>query len=266
MIDLLTLPFMQRALIAGAIMAIVMGYLGVFVVLRRMAFFGSGIAHASLAGVAAGLLLGWYPFYTAIIASLIFSLIIFYIEKTEKIASDTIISMIFSGGMALGVVLISLHSGYQAELMSFLFGNILAITMSDIVIIAISSVLILTFFILKRKEMTLISLDSELAHASGVNTDLYQTLMYVLLALVVVLGIKVAGIVLVSALLTIPVSGARMVTNSFHSLILASIAVSLLSVVVGIVISFLLNLPMGPTIVLSSVIIFAILFIIRRIM
>lgn len=264
MIDFITLPFIQRALIAGVIMAVVLGYLGVFVVLRRMAFFGSGVAHASLSGVAAGLLAGWYPLYTALMVGVLFAVLVYYLERKSDMSGDTIIGMLFAGGMALGVVLMSLGSGYQPELMSFLFGNILAIIPQDLYVIGGLSVASFIFFFVYRREMTLLALDTELAHVSGVNTERYLLIMYILLAIVVVLGIKVVGVVLVSALLTIPVSSGRLIARSFRELTILTILISVVGMVAGIVVSYVLNLPMGPTIVLTSISIFFGIFLIRR--
>ena len=214
---------MQRAVIAGILLAGLLAYLGVFVVLRKMAFFSDGIAHASLAGVAAGVLLSFNPLATALIASLVFAVGMFLLEKRASVSSDTAIGLIFTTGMAIGVLLMSLKNGYQPELICFLFGNILTIRQSDLVLISVLSVLSGGFLVVKRKQMTLLALDREMAYLSGINPDVFQLAMYVILAVSVVLGIKMLGIILVSALLIIPVSISKLISRSFSKLVLWSI-------------------------------------------
>ena len=130
---------MQRAFIAGILLAALLAYLGVFVVLRRMSLFSDGIAHASLAGVAAGVLLSLNPLVTALVASVVFAIVMFFLERKSNLSTDTAIGLIFTSGMALGVLLMSFKSGYQPELIGFLFGNILTIKPSDLIVIASES-------------------------------------------------------------------------------------------------------------------------------
>jgi len=255
-LSILQFPFMQRALIAGVVLGLVLAYLGIFVVLKRMSFFGDGVAHASLAGVAIGVITGFYPLYTALIFSVVLALLIYVLEKKTNLPSDAVIGILFASGMATGVMLMSMQSGYQPELLNFLFGNILAISSSDIVVIIPLALLLAGLVGLKQREITLLSLNPEIAYLSGVNTGVYQPLFYVFLAVAVVLGIKIVGVILVSALLIIPVSTAKLVTGSFKSLVSVTIITSLVVVLSGISLSYYLDLPTGPTMVLSGVFLF----------
>lgn len=256
LISIFQFPFMQRALIAGIVLGLVLAYLGIFVVLRRMAFFSDGIAHASLAGVAIGVLSGFYPLYTALILSVFLALAIYLLEKKTTLPSDAIIGILFSFGMAIGVTLMSFKSGYQPELLSFLFGNILAISTTDLMLIVPLALLLGGLVVFKQKEATLLALNPEFAYISGIKPDIYQPLFYVFLAVAVVLGIKVVGVILVSALLIIPVSTAKLITNSFKSLVSVTVSLSLIMVLAGIFSSYYLDLPTGPTIVLAGVVLF----------
>ena len=266
MLDLFHYPFMQRAFFGGILLSALLAYLGVFVVMRRMAFFSDGIAHASLAGVAAGVLLSFNPLVTALIASLIFAAGIFFLEKKTNLSSDTAIGLIFTSGMALGVLLISLKSGYQPELIGFLFGNILTIQHSDLVIMAALSIGIGSFLIVMRRQITLLALDREMAYLSGINADLFQLTMHMILAVSVVLGIKMLGIILVSALLIIPVSIAKLVSRSFQKLVFWSVVISEFIVLGGLLVSYFFDLPAGATIVLTGTVVFFIVFIFKRIL
>lgn len=256
MFEILQFPFMQRALIAGLTLGLVLAYLGIFVVLRRMSFFSDGVAHASLAGVAIGVITGFYPLYSALLFSIILALVIYILESKTSIPSDAIIGILFSLGMSVGVILMSLKSGYQPELISFLFGNILAITPQDLLLIVPLALFLGGLVLMHQKEATLLSLNPEIAYISGVSPHVYQPLFYVFLAIAVVLGIKIMGVVLVSALLLIPVSAAKLISRSFKSLVTLTVTFSLVIILLGIILSFYLNLPTGPSIVLVGTVVF----------
>lgn len=250
MFDILQYPFMQRALIAGVVLACLLAWLGVFVIMRRMSFFSDGIAHASLAGVATGVLAGIHPLATALVFSVVFSIVIYSLEKRTTLSSDAIIGILFTSGMALGVVLISFKRGYQPDLVSFLFGNILAIKSADLAIIAALSAGIIAFLAYNHKNITLMALDMDTAYMAGVRVDLLHVSFYIILAVSVVLGLKILGIILVSALLIIPASTAKLLSKSFKGLIVQSVIFSEVIVILGVALSYALDSPTGPMIVL----------------
>lgn len=263
MIEILQIPFMQRAFIAGVILALLLAVLGVFVVLRRMAFFSDGIAHASLAGVSLAILTSFAPIVGALVAAVVFAVLIFFVEKKLKVTSDSAIGIIFTTGLSIGVILMSITPGYQPELITFLFGNILAITKSDLVLISSLSTVILLFIFAFRKKLTLFSLNEDLAKTSGFNTDLIQLMLYVILSVAVVLSIKVLGIILVSALLIVPVASGRLFAGSFKGLVWSGIIISEVVVITGITLSYLLDWPTGPTIVVAGTSLFGFLGILK---
>jgi zinc transport system permease protein len=268
MIDLLQLPFMQRALLAGLVLGFLLSQLGIFVTLRRMAFFSDGISHAALAGAAIGLLTSRDPLLTALLFSALLAALIFFLEKTSRLPIDSIIGIIFTGGMALGVVLISLRQGYQPELISYLFGNILAIRGRDLLLIVALGSAILIFIFANRRKLTLLALDREMAGMAGINPALYDLLLYVMLACALVLGIRVLGIVLVSAILIIPVSTARLLSRSFHALSLWTTLIAEFTILAGVLLSYFLDLPTGAVIVLTGsaffFLVFSASFLLRR--
>ncbi len=264
MFEIFEFPFMQRAFAAGIILGAVLGFLGVFVVLRRMAFFSDGIAHASLSGVAIGVLAGLNPLVTALGVSVLFSVVLFYLEKKARLSSDTVIGIIFTSGMALGVMLMSLKSGYQPDLIGFLFGNILAIRQSEFWMIAALSAGIGVFLLTQARNITLMALDEEFAYLSGARPTLFRFLMNIVLAVAVVLGIKILGVVLVSALLIIPVSIAKLISRSFGRLVFWSVALSELIVITGLFISYFLDLPTGAVIVLTGTALFFTVLLFQR--
>ncbi|HSQ34487.1 MAG TPA: metal ABC transporter permease [Candidatus Binatia bacterium] len=260
MIELLQLPFMQRAIIAGAVLGVVLAYLGIFVTLRKMAFFSDGIAHAALAGAAIGLLTRFSPLLSALIFSMFLAALIYWLEKKSSLSSDSIIGILFTSGMALGIILISLRRGYQPELIGYLFGNILAIRRLDLILIVLLSLLIMVFVLTQKRKLTLLALDREMAYMAGVNPDLHQLLLYIMLAAALVMGIRVLGVILVSAILIIPVSSARLLSRSFKTLVLWTLVISESTMIGGLLISFYLNLPSGAVIVLTGSTVFATVF------
>jgi zinc transport system permease protein len=244
--------FMGRALLTGAVLGAALAYLGIFAILKKMSFFSDGISHASLAGIAFGLILGINPFLTAIIFALILAAVIYFAEKGGRISVDAAIGIIFSIGIALGVLLMNLNVSFQRDLNSFLFGSILAIRQADLLVIVPASLLILIFALLFRKKLTLLSLDYETAYISGINPALFQFIFYLVLAAAVVAGIKLLGIFLVSALIIIPVSSAKQMARSFASLEILTIVFAELAVFIGLVVSYSLDWPTGATVVLVA--------------
>jgi zinc transport system permease protein len=256
MLEIFELAFMQRALITGIVLAVVLAYLGVFVILRKMSFFADGIAHSSLAGVAIGVLASFYPLASAIIFSLLMGLLIYYLEERSKLSSDTIIGIIFSSGLALGAMLMSFKSGYQPELISFLFGNILAITWLDLIVITVVGILIVLFVKIYYKKLVLLSLNEDLAQAQGVNSKRLKLFFYLALSMAVVLAIKVLGLILASALLIIPVATAKSFSKSLKHLKFLAIFIAIITVFLGLLISYYFDLSTGPTIVLLGAVFF----------
>ena len=252
---------MQRAFVAGILLGGLLAYLGVFVVLKRMSFFSDGIAHASLSGVALGVLLSVNPMATALVTAVLFAFVLFFLEKKTTLSSDTAIGLVFTSGMALGVLLLSLKSGYQPELIGFLFGNILTIRASDLTLIVAIGAGISIFLILWRRQIALLVFDREMAYLSGINPDFLQLALYLVLSVSIVLAIKILGVILVSALLIIPVSIAKLISRSFKKLVLRSIVLSEMIVLTGLVLSYWFDLPTGAVIVLAGVAIFLVVFI-----
>ena len=256
MTGLLAFPFMQRALVAGLVLGTLLSLIGIFVVLRRMAFFSDGIAHASLAGAALGLLTKTDPLFVSIGFSALFGALISYIEKRTKLSSDAVIGLIFTTGMATGIILLSLGSGYRPELSSFLFGDILSLQWSEIALMSVLALDIAIFILLRYKRLALLILNEELAYVDKIPTGLYRTALYMIIAVTVVLGMKMLGIILVSALLIIPVSTAKLLAKSFSGLMLLSVIAADVTVLLGLFASVALNLPASACIILCGMALF----------
>lgn len=256
MLDIFFLPFMQRALLAGLMVAVLLGSLGVFVNIRNLSFLGDGIAHASLAGIAFALLVGWMPTPTALILGVFLAVVMFLLEKHSPISGDTAIGILFTTGMAIGVILLHFTPGFQPELISFLFGNILGIETQDLWLTVGVGVVILLTTLFTSKKLAFVSLDEEGAYLSGLNPERYILMLYILTSLAIVLSIKLVGIVLVSALLITPSAISQTLAKTFSSFQIQSIVWACLMVILGLTGSVFLDLPSGATIIVIGTTLF----------
>jgi zinc transport system permease protein len=264
--QLLSYPFVQRALLAGIFSGALLAVLGIFVVLRKMAFFSDGIAHTALAGVAIALLIGQQPLVWAVAMGVAFAVAIYFLEKKTDVAPDSLIGILFTSSLALGVVLMNFKKGYQPDLLTFLFGNILTIQSTELWIIIPLAAIILCFVLFNFTKYLFICLNDELAKLAGIHTEIYRLLLYVLLAISSILAIKMFGIILVSALLIIPVSFSKLFARSAKSLLALSIIFVEVIVVGGSILSLVLNLPTGAVIVLTGTILFITAMIANRLL
>src|SRR3989339_1311067 len=263
-VEMIAFPFMQRAFLAGMILGLLLACLGVYVTLRRMAFFGDGIAHASLAGIAIALLAGIAPLPTALAWALFIAIFIFWLERKVRISSDSLIGILFTASMALGVILMRFTQGYQPDLVSYLFGSILSIQTVDLFVIFLVTAGILAWIAISFRSLTSMSLSEEQASVNGVNTTLQSLLLYIALALATVLGVKILGIILVSALLILPSATSRLLTRSFKSFFFVSILLAETAILVGLTSSYFLDLPSGAAVILVGTILFFLAIFFRK--
>lgn len=248
--------FAEKAIIAGLFLGILCAVLGVFLVLRKMSLIGDGLAHISFGAIAIGLIFGFYPLIIAIPLVIVASLLIYALTRNHIIEGDAIIGILASLGLATGVILSSISTGFNVDIFSYLFGNILSITQSELIFVIIGSTTILSIIILCYQEFMYIAFNPEQAKISGLPVTLLDILFSILTALTVIMSIKLAGALLVSALIILPASSSLQVSKSFQYTIFLSITIAIISILIGIIISFTLNIPTGATIVLINIIIF----------
>lgn len=251
MVELLEFGFMRNALIAAVLVSVACGIVGTYVVTKRIVFISGGISHTAFGGIGLGYLLGISPILTAIPFSLLSAIGIGVMSRRTKVSEDTAIGILWTVGMALGIIFINLSPGYAPDLFSYLFGNILTVPDFDLlVMLALDVVIILTVVLLYR-EFSAMSFDTEFATVVGVPTRVLYLLMLCLVALSVIVLIRVVGIILVIALLTIPVAISRHFTNNLRTLMLLSTLTGIVMTLVGLWISYVLDLASGATIVLA---------------
>lgn len=244
--------FMQRALIASIIIGVLCSIIGVYVVLRGMSFIGAGIAHASFGGVALGYLLNVNPLFSAIVFSGLTALCIGKIARRKVIKEDTAVGIFFSATMAFGVLCIGLLKGYNIDLMSYLFGSILAVSNEDIYLIAGVACVVLPCIFLFFKELKFVSFDPEVAEIMGLPVNWLYYCLLVLISLTIVASMKLVGIVLASALLITPAASAYQFAEDFKTMMIISVALGLVSCIGGLILSYYLNTASGATIVMLS--------------
>ncbi|MBA7482024.1 hypothetical protein ES707_17504 [subsurface metagenome] len=223
MLEVLQYQFMQNALLAGLLAAIACGIVGVYVVVKKIVFISGGIAHASFGGIGLGYLLGINPVLGAMAFTIASSLGIGLVIRRTRLPEDTAIGILWAMGMALGIIFIGLAPGYAPDLFSYLFGNILTVPFFDLMLILILDVVIIALVALLYKEFLYLSFDEEFSTISGVPTEGLYLLLLCLVALTVVVLIRVVGIILVIALLTIPAALARQFTHSLKKMMLLAI-------------------------------------------
>lgn len=261
---LLSYGFLQRALLAGVFIAIACGLLGVFLILRRDAMIGHGLAHVAFAGIALGLFLNWMPLVVALIIAVITALIIMKLKEKAGIYGDTAIAIFSSVGFALGVLLVSFARSFNVDLFSYLFGEILAIEVTEVWLSVMLAAVVVVIVILNYHTFMYMTFDRESAKASGIKVGRLDILLTVLTAITVVLGMKVVGILLVSALLVIPAAAGLQLASSFKQAIVYSSFVAVFSVVIGLFLSFYFDFPASGTVVLLSFLLFGLFFIFKK--
>jgi zinc transport system permease protein len=267
LIQMFQYGFIQRALIAGSLIAVLCAVLGVFLVLRRLSLIGDGLAHVTFGSVALALCVNIPPLAVTLAAIplvMLSSLGILKLMERARIFGDAAVGIVASLGIAVGVLLAGLSGGFSVDLFSYLFGNILSVSREEVILAAILFVLIIAAVSLYYYELLAVTFDEELARTSGINTGRVNTLLVLLTSLIVVLAMKVAGIMLVSSLIVLPAVTALQVATGFRTALFLAAACALLSVVTGIIASFACNIPAGATIILLNFGLFLCAFLGRR--
>jgi zinc transport system permease protein len=252
MLEALQYEFMRNALVAGFLAAIACGIVGVYVVVKRVVFISGGIAHASFGGIGLGYLVGISPVLGAVFFTLASALGMGLVTRKTKLPEDTAIGILWAMGMALGIIFIGLSPGYAPDLFSYLFGNILTVPFSDLILMLILDAIIVSIVIALYKGFLALSFDEEFGTVVGVPVEALYFLLLCMIALTVVVLIRVVGIILVIALLTIPAALARQFTHSLWRMMLLAILFGVVFTFGGLWLSYELDLASGATIIILS--------------
>ncbi len=259
-VNLLQFPFMQRAIAGAVLMGILGGLLGTFTTLRQLSFFSHAVGHAALIGVVLGVLLQLNPTWMLLPFTLVFGVVVLYfIDKTD-LASDSVLSIVLSGALGIGVILTSFVPGYRGNLMRVLFGDILAIDSTDLILTLILLIASSIFLFSTLQQQILLTLNPDVAQVQGVPVQLYRYSFIILLSLAVAVAITAVGVLLVNAFLVIPASTAKLMSHHFNRFLVLSIIIGSTTSFAGIIVSGLFNLPSGPSIVLVQFLFFVAVF------
>lgn len=244
--------FIIRAIIAGLCIALVAGPLGSFVVWRRMSYFGDTLAHASLLGIAVGILSDINLQLAVITSSILFSLLLIFLQKKKALSTDTLLGILAHSTLAIGLIILSLSSQVQVNLVAYLFGDLLTIANSDIYWIAgVSAVVgILTYHF--WNDLLSITVHEELAEVEGLRVDRLHALMVLMIALLIAVSMKIIGVLLITSLLIIPPAAARKFAQTPEQMAVGASIAGCLSVILGLLMSFKFDTPAGPSIVVSA--------------
>lgn len=248
--------FFTNTILAAAFASIAAGLVGTYIVSRRMVFLSGGITHASFGGIGIAYYLGLNPVFGAA-AFAIFSAIGIDLFSQKKIMRhDSLIGLWWSAGMALGIIFISLTPGYSPNLMNYLFGSILTVTALDVWLLAVLALVVLLFFAFFHKPLMFIAFDPEYARTHNIPVHAFSLFTSALIALTIVFSIKVAGIILIISLLTVPQAIVNLFTHNYKNIMFFSIVLSFIGIFSGLVISFRADIPSGATIIFTLLILF----------
>ena len=269
---LLKYEFLQNAFLSGMIIGMIAPLLGVFIVVRRLSLIADALSHVTLAGIAGSLYLSQSfvglatlnPIYLGIVASVSGSILIERLRRLYKHYEELAIPIIMSGGLGVSAILISLASGFNTDLMSYLFGSVSAVSRQDLYIVLAVAIIVFIFLFAFFKELFVLSFDEEYAKASGLPAKWVHFLFMIVVALVIAASMRIVGILLVSSLITLPVAAAMRMAKGFKEAIIYSIVFGELAVVIGLVSAFYLNLAPGGTIVVTSIIILLIVILAKK--
>lgn len=249
---ILNYQFMQNAVISIILASIVCGIIGTIVVEKKLVMMSGGIAHASFGGIGLGFLLGFEPIIGGLVFSVVSSIGIVSIKRKTNTSSDTIIAILWSLGMALGILFLSLTPGYEPDMTTYLFGDILTVSNIDIYLMGILTIIILISSFAFFNYIKSYLFDESFLNSKGVNTLFLEYFLFILIALSIVILIKVVGIILVITLLTVPPAISKLITYNFNLIILLSSIIGIILCFLGLIFSYYFNIPSGATIIILS--------------
>jgi len=256
MLEMFEYDFMQRAFLAGIIIAVLASVSGTFVVLRRYSMMSETLAHSALVGVAVGLVAGFNPIWIAVAVAILSAWLIEYLRSYFSLYSDAVLAILLSGSLAVAVIIVSLGEAFNSSLFSYLFGSILSVSDDDVFHILIFGGLSLGLLLVFSKELYFIAYDEEVAQTSGIKVKALNFLLVTVVAIIIALSIRVVGSLLIGALMVIPTVAALQYRVGFLKTVLISLFIALFSVAVGMSLSYYYSLPSGATIVLCVITIF----------
>ncbi|MEF9939487.1 MAG: metal ABC transporter permease [Clostridium sp.] len=254
--EMLSYPFIVRALIGGILVSLCASLLGVSLVLKRYSMIGDGLSHVSFGALSVALAMGWSPLKVSIPVVVLAAFFLLRITEKGKIKSDAAIAMISASALAIGITVTSMTTGMTTDVSSYMFGSILAMSREDVILSVILSIVVLGLFLFCYNKVFAVTFDENFAKATGVNVSLYNILIAVLTAVTIVLGMRMMGAMLISSLIIFPSLTAMRIFKSFHGVVVVSGILSIICFCIGMVISYVYSTPAGASVVIVNLIAF----------
>lgn len=264
MMEMFQYDFIQNAVIAGVLISIAAGIIGSLVVVNKLTFLTGGIAHSSYGGIGIAIYLGLPVLFGATVFAIITAVIIAMLTLNKRNRVDSLIGLMWAFGMAVGIIFVDLTPGYNVDLMSYLFGSIIAVSSADIWYMAILDIFVISIVMIFYKEILAVSYDSEFAELRGINTKFFYTLILILASLCVVAAIKAVGLILVIALLTIPTYLAEAFANRLSTMMIISSILATMFTIIGLGISYFYDISSGASIIITAVTLLTIVKLIKK--
>lgn len=247
-LSILSYTFIQRALICGISISLCAALIGVILVLKNYSMIGHGLGEVGFASIALAVALSLPPIYVSIPLVVIASFIIMFISQRKGESGDVTIALVSTGALAIGIIITAISTGFNVDVANYMFGSILSMTKSDVIISVLMSIILIIGFVFFYNRLFLITYDESFAKTKGINVTTYQFLISLMTAIIVVLGMRMMGTLLISSLIVFPAFIAKGLTKSFKELIVASALISVVCFILGTILSFFINLPTGASI------------------
>ena len=254
--EMLSYPFLVRALFGGLLVSLCASLLGVSLVLKRYSMIGDGLSHVSFGALSVALAMGWSPLKVSIPVVVLAAFFLLRITENSKIKSDAAIALISASALAIGIIITSLTTGMTTDVSSYMFGSILAMSREDVRLAGVLCLVVLGLFVLCYNKIFAVTFDESFAKATGVRVGVYNIVIAVLTAVTIVLGMRMMGALLISALIIFPALSAMRVCKSFKSVIIFAACISVFCFLVGLLVSYLFNTPTGATVVIADLAVF----------
>ncbi len=260
MIDaILNYSFMQNALIAALLASVVTGIIGTIAIEKKLVSMSGGLAHASFGGIGLGYLIGFEPIWGGLFFAVASSVMISRLPKSSKMSADTMTGILWSFGMALGILFIALSPGYMPDMTSYLFGDILSVSSVSLVYMSAFTVVVTILFLMLYNHLILYMFDAEYAAARGVDVRLIEWIVFIMIPVGIIVLIKIVGVILTIALMTVPVSIAKLFCKTIGRVIVFSIIASFIFCLAGLTVSYYLNIPSGVCIIVIGTVVYLVL-------
>ncbi len=265
LVDIFSMEFIQRAFFGGILISLCSALLGVTLILKRFSMIGDGLSHVAFGALAIATTLGFAPMYFTIPVVMLAAFLLIKF-KNSKINNDTSIALISISSLAVGVIFISYSSGTNTDVYNYMFGSILSLTDSDIITITTLSVLIIAMYIITYNKIFIVTFDEKYAKSTGINAEIYNMIVALLSAVAVVIGMKMMGSMLISALIIFPAVTAMQICRTYKKVVIFSAVISVFNFIAGIVLSVIINTPTGASIVVVDIIMFTLISILGKIL